>query len=63
VAPDSRPASLTVETMIASGSGFRASLAERERDLTTIFWDSPLGLARIVVRELHRFRLQQEGVI
>ena len=33
-------------------AAFRASLAPRERTMTTIFWDSPLALARIVVREL-----------
>jgi len=31
--------------------------------LAAAFWDSPLGLARIVVRELHRFRLRRESAI
>lgn len=49
------------EELVAFITAFRSQLPEAT--LTSIFWDSPLGLARIVVRELHRFRLLREGVI
>lgn len=40
---------------------FRIGSAEREQLYVGIFWESPLGLARTIVRELHRFALMKEG--
>lgn len=40
---------------------FRGNLADREQLMTQIFWSSPLGLARILLRELHRYQLTKRG--
>ena len=36
-------------------AAFRSSLADRHAELIRLFWDSPLTLSRVVVRELYRF--------
>lgn len=43
-------------------TAFRSGFSEPEK-LITIFWDSPLGLSRIVIRELYRHRLRKAGTI
>jgi hypothetical protein len=44
-------------------TAWRASTADQIDRVTTIFWTSPIGLARILIRELHRYRLIREGTI
>lgn len=51
----------TADELKAFIGSFRSSLADRESVLTTIFWNSPIGLARILIRELHRYRLTTRG--
>lgn len=42
---------------------FRAAPADQQSLYVDIFWDSPLALARIIVRGLHRYKLTKEGRI
>jgi len=49
---------LTPSTLSNYAVAFRTSLADRHGDLVALFWDSPLTLSRIVVRELHRFMIE-----
>jgi hypothetical protein len=51
----------TPDELRAFIGSFRSGLADRESTMTTIFWNSPIGLARILIRELHRYRLAVRG--
>jgi hypothetical protein len=51
----------TPDELRAFIGSFRSGLGDREPIITTIFWNSPIGLVRILIRELHRYRLAVRG--
>jgi hypothetical protein len=54
-------ATISTDLLRESIAAFRASTTSRCDELISLFWGSPLDLARVITRETHRYALLESG--